>query len=58
MTIGTGIVVSISIICVTFLLLCLMGMKMAKAKEEKAEQYAVTIAQDFADKLKNYKPRK
>jgi hypothetical protein len=50
MTIGTAIVISISILCVTFLLACCLGASINKKKT--SDQLTQVITEQLTNKLK------
>lgn len=52
MTIGTAIVVSIAIICVTFLAACLIGAWLTNKKSKAANQISQVITDELSSKLK------
>jgi flagellar biosynthesis protein FliP len=55
MTIGTAIVLSVAIICVTFLVACVIGAWLTTAKKNKmTNQISQVITDEFATKLKEH----
>lgn len=52
MTIGTAIVISIAIICVTFLVACCIGAWLTTKKSKAANQISQVITDELTSKLK------
>ena len=53
MTVGTAIVVSVAIICVTFLGVVIIGANIAKKKTDAAAKLTNEITSSITDKLTN-----
>lgn len=59
MTIGTAIVISISILCVTFITVCGIGAWLQVKKSKSANQLTQALTDSISSKLKeSYKPKK
>jgi len=52
MTIGTAIVTSVAIICVTFVVVCIIGASLAKKKSKAAEALTTTLTDEINKRLK------
>lgn len=52
MTVGTGIVVSVAILCVTFLITLCIGAAMQRNKNKAAEALTSTLTEEINNRLK------
>ncbi len=53
MTIGTAIVISIAIICVTFIITCLIGFQLKKRQSESTDIIKNALNEEILHRIKN-----